>query len=109
MSNVLLLRDPSPISGDRYETAFNSAGFHAISVPVLETVFVNLSSLESLINDGPTAEGLDGVIITSGRACEAWKIVVCGLVESPREAGEQSEGQCLQHEFASPCYLTHVT
>ncbi|KAF9458717.1 tetrapyrrole biosynthesis, uroporphyrinogen III synthase [Collybia nuda] len=83
MSNVLLLREPSSITGDRYEIAFNMAGYHAISVPVLETVFVNLPGLKSIVKEGPTVERFDGVIITSGRACEAWKTVVHDLVKLP--------------------------
>lgn len=106
MSNVLLLREPSPIPGDRYETAFNSAGYHTVSVPVLETVFANLPDLKYIINHGPTAERFDGVVITSGRACEAWKSAVHDLVKSPPEP---SGGQFHLDTFASRCYLTVVT
>lgn len=88
--SVLFLREPTP-TGDRYETAFNSAGYRAVSVPVLETVFVNIPILKNIINSGPSTERFDGVVITSGRACEAWKMAVCDLIESS-QAGEPSGG-----------------
>lgn len=82
MANVLLLRAPSQGEEDRYSTTFNNAGYNAISVPVLETVLTNLTTLKAIVEKGPTAECLEGVIITSRRACDAWKTVVGDLVGS---------------------------
>ena len=70
---VLLLRAPaSPPETDRYETALRSAGFHPVSVPVLETALVNIHDLSELLTTGPQEVGLRGVIVTSARAAEAW-------------------------------------
>lgn len=87
MANILFLRAPSPGEDDRYETTFNEAGYNVISVPVLETVLTNLADLETIVKDGPAPESIEGVIITSGRSCEAWKSVVGDLVGSPMKAG----------------------
>jgi len=51
-----------------------------LTVPALETTHVNLDELKRLIREGPDAHNLGGVIITSGRSCEAWKMVVEELV-----------------------------
>ncbi|KAI0655687.1 tetrapyrrole biosynthesis uroporphyrinogen III synthase [Cubamyces menziesii] len=80
-ANVLLLRSPSEDSGpDKYEEAFRAQGYRAVSVPVLETVHKNLDKLaEVLRRRGTLADGsasYSGVIVTSGRACEAWQAVV---------------------------------
>ncbi|KAG6908796.1 hypothetical protein DXG01_003243 [Tephrocybe rancida] len=80
MANVLLLRARSQ-EEDRYETAFTEAGYHPISVPVLETVTTNLSTLKDIIKNGPAAENFDGVILTSARSCEAWKSSVNELIK----------------------------
>ncbi|KAJ7637681.1 tetrapyrrole biosynthesis, uroporphyrinogen III synthase [Mycena polygramma] len=69
MSNVLLLRAPSQ-SPDRYESVFSGAGYVPASIPVLETVLVNLEALTDTVRLGPRH---GAVIITSGRACEAWR------------------------------------
>ena len=82
MSNVLLLRSPTTDGPDKYESAFNNIGYHALSVPVLETVLVNLDELQSLVISGPEELKLSGVIITSARSCEAWRDVVQRLVSS---------------------------
>lgn len=108
MANVLLLRAPSPVAGDRYENVFNAAGYHALSVPVLETVFVNLSVLKSIVKEGPGAGAFDGVVITSGRACEAWKSIVGDLVGPSLETEVPSGGQCTAPHLAGPRHLTHV-
>jgi len=81
-SNVLLLRAPSRdgSSPDKYEACFASSGYHPISIPVLETVLVNLSDLHQTVKEGPAKKGLSGVIVTSARACEAWRAVVEQLV-----------------------------
>ncbi|RDB17610.1 Uroporphyrinogen-III synthase [Hypsizygus marmoreus] len=85
-SNVLLLRAPTQGQDDRYESTFIEAGCHAISVPVLETVSTNLLDLKTIITAGPAAAGFEGVVITSARACEAWKSVVGELVGSVEAA-----------------------
>ncbi|KAJ7274494.1 tetrapyrrole biosynthesis, uroporphyrinogen III synthase [Mycena haematopus] len=82
MHNVLLLRVPS--DHDRYESIFSDAGYSCSSVPVLETVFVNLETLTATVRAGPQH---GAVIITSGRACEAWCRVIDAL-ESDQFAQE---------------------
>lgn len=72
MVNILLLREPSDPPPDRYETAFAFAGYEPVSIPVLETVHTNRETLLSLINEGPSANGVSGVVITSKRSCDAW-------------------------------------
>ncbi|KAJ3830187.1 tetrapyrrole biosynthesis, uroporphyrinogen III synthase [Lentinula raphanica] len=73
---TILLRAPDPdASADRYEAAFDVLGSSskAICVPVLETVLMNIEKLKQTIVSGPN---VDGVIITSARSCEAWKVSV---------------------------------
>ncbi|KAF7374977.1 Uroporphyrinogen-III synthase [Mycena sanguinolenta] len=72
MSNVLFLRAPS--EPDRYESVFSDAGYRCSSVPVLETVLVNIETLTATVCAGP--QQYAAVIITSGRASEAWCRVV---------------------------------
>ncbi|KAJ7475764.1 tetrapyrrole biosynthesis, uroporphyrinogen III synthase [Mycena latifolia] len=78
MSNILFLRAPSqdPASPDRYEGIFDTSGYRSLSVPVLETVFTNIASLTDIVRHD-VQHG--AVIITSGRACEAWGQVVDAL------------------------------
>ncbi|KAF8064273.1 tetrapyrrole biosynthesis, uroporphyrinogen III synthase [Lyophyllum atratum] len=93
MANVLLLRAPSQGQDDRYEASFSEAGYHALSVPVLETISTNLSVLKEIIEAGPVRDNFEGVILTSARSCEAWKSVMGDLVESsaaPTEDGWSS-------------------
>ncbi|KAI0790222.1 tetrapyrrole biosynthesis uroporphyrinogen III synthase [Irpex lacteus] len=80
MDNVLLLRSPTSDSPDKYESTFQAAGYHALSVPVLETVLVNQDDLREVVRRGPQEAGLSGVVITSARSSEAWREVVRGLV-----------------------------
>lgn len=87
MANVLLLRSPSTEGPDKYEDAFRPLGYHPVSVPVLETVLVHLAELEAAIARGPAESGLGGVVITSARACEAWRAAVISLVKSQSTAG----------------------
>ncbi|KAH9886967.1 tetrapyrrole biosynthesis uroporphyrinogen III synthase [Cubamyces lactineus] len=80
-TNVLLLRSPSEDGGpDKYEEAFRAQRYRAVSVPVLETVHKNLDKLaEVLRRRGTLQDGsarYSGVIVTSGRACEAWQAMV---------------------------------
>ncbi|THH21767.1 hypothetical protein EUX98_g8288 [Antrodiella citrinella] len=95
VSNVLLLRAPTQdgSSPDKYEACFASAGYQAVSIPVLETVLVNLSDLNQIVKKGPLQKGLGGVIVTSARACEAWRVVVEQLVTD--------EGQSLDTDWTS--------
>ena len=90
MANVLLLRAPSSDGVDKYEAAFRNAGYDAVSVPVLETVLVNLEQLADIVDAGPSKEELGGVIVTSARSCEAWSSVVQTLAvrDVPSTAGE---------------------
>ena len=71
-SLVILLRATSGDGPDRYEATFTSAGYLPVSIPVLQTTFTNLSRLVGIISTG----GYSGVIVTSARACEAWKAAV---------------------------------
>ena len=87
MDNVLLLRSPNGDGSDKYESAFQEAGYRTISVPVLETVLVNLEDLKSLIQTGAEGQNLSGVIITSARSCGAWREAVQGVVRQASTAG----------------------
>lgn len=82
MANILLLRSPSQDTPDRYESCFNSSGYHPLSIPVLETVLTNLDDLRQIVRDGPASQNYAGVILTSGRACEAWRNVVEDLLNN---------------------------
>ena len=89
MTNVLLLRSPTIDGPDKYESTLQNVGYRPLSVPVLETVLVNLEELKDLIYSGPRVLDLSAVIITSARSCEAWREVVQQLVssEAPTTAG----------------------
>ncbi|KAJ7034960.1 tetrapyrrole biosynthesis, uroporphyrinogen III synthase [Mycena alexandri] len=86
-SVVLLLRTPSD-APDRYESVFSEAGYTPSSVPVLETVFVNLETLTEIVRSGSSQHG--GVIVTSGRACEAWSKAV-EVLKNEQTPGEESD------------------
>ena len=89
MSNVLLLRAPATEGQDKYVTTFQAQGYRPICVPVLETVLVNAPELRDVISKGPTEAGLQGVIVTSARACEAWREAIISLMpKSSVSAGE---------------------
>jgi hypothetical protein len=83
MTAVVLLRAPSQDSPDRYEECFKSIGYHALSVPVLETVLTNLEELKRTMRAYSTTRTYKGVIITSARACGAWGAVVKDLLVEP--------------------------
>ncbi|KAI0776656.1 tetrapyrrole biosynthesis uroporphyrinogen III synthase [Trametes elegans] len=77
--NVLLLRSPAEDGGpDKYEAAFRARGYSPVSVPVLETVHTNMDALAAVLARG--GGGVDaryaGVIVTSARACGAWRAAV---------------------------------
>jgi uroporphyrinogen-III synthase len=84
-TKVLLLRESS--TPDRYESTFISAGFDPISVPVLDTLPVNLLALKDIIRDGPEVRGFAGVVITSKRSCETWGMALVLL----KEGGQHEE------------------
>jgi len=90
MANVLLLRAPTQNQDDRYEATFTEAGYHPLSVPVLETISTNLPILRGIMEAGPSRDNYEGVVLTSARACEAWKSVVSDLVGLPAEGGKES-------------------
>ncbi len=71
-SLVILLRAPSGDGPDKYEAAFASAGYLPVSIPVLQTTLTNISLLADIVSAG----GYSGVVVTSARACEAWKAAV---------------------------------
>jgi len=80
MANVLLLRARSQDEPDKYEDSFRRKGYNPISIPVLDTVLTNSHDLKDVVKTGPETGGYIGVIITSARACEAWKVAVGELV-----------------------------
>ncbi len=95
--DVLLLRSPSEDGGfDKYEEAFRARGYRALSIPVLETVHTNIDKLSDIVRRGGLIleqregrrRGYAGVIMTSGRACEAWRIVVEQLTVGDSDARE---------------------
>ncbi|RDX46079.1 tetrapyrrole biosynthesis uroporphyrinogen III synthase [Lentinus brumalis] len=91
---VLLLRSASEDNGlDKYEEAFRARGYRALSIPVLETVHTNTERLANVVRAGgliaqQTEKGYAGVIVTSGRACEAWRLVVEQLAMDRRYSRE---------------------
>ncbi|TBU24877.1 tetrapyrrole biosynthesis, uroporphyrinogen III synthase [Dichomitus squalens] len=103
-TNVLLLRAPSEDAGgvDKYEEAFRTRGYRATSVPVLETVHMNIEQLKETVRRG--GEGYAGVIVTSGRAVEAWRLVVQQLVEEGEHTGEPPAKW-----FTTPFYVVGET
>jgi len=82
MAHVVLLRSPSQDGPDKYEAVLRSRGYQPLSIPVLETALVNLNALLEIMKKGPGENNLDGVIITSARACEAWSNAVERLIGS---------------------------
>lgn len=92
MDPVLLLRAPAEEGPDPYETVFRTRGYAPISVPVLETLIVNLNDLKKKVAVGPKGQGLSGVIITSKRAIEAWSKAVEELSAPDSHSGPHSPG-----------------
>ncbi|KAI9061860.1 tetrapyrrole biosynthesis uroporphyrinogen III synthase [Trametes sanguinea] len=99
-TNVLLLRSPSEDGGpDKYEEAFRARGYRPVSVPVLETVHKNLDKLSDTVRmrgqlpRDSTGARYAGVIVTSGRACEAWQTVVRDLSQGSSSSGDTADGQ----------------
>ena len=74
-STVLLLRAPQEDGApDKYESAFTTHGYRARSLAVLETVHTNAAQLVATLREGKAEYA--GVVITSARACEAWRAAV---------------------------------
>ena len=95
--NVLLLRTPAEGGLNNFENAFNTHGYLPTSVPVLETIFVNVEDLSSKIAAGPQNQSLSGVIVTSKRGMEAWSNAVKSIVSAdpglvPGDSGEFKQG-----------------
>jgi len=76
MKNVLLLREPSLDTPDKYELIFSASGYHPLSIPVLETVHDNVEKFLNIILNGPSVERFAGVIITSKRSCDTLREVL---------------------------------
>ena len=93
--NVVLLRTPAEEGLDNFEDAFNTHGYLAISVPVLETIFVNVGDLSSKIAAGPQSQSLSGVIVTSKRGLEAWSNAVKSIVSADPGLDPGDSGECL--------------
>ena len=96
--HVLLLRSPAEdgyCGSDKYEDAFKARGYTAVNVPVLETVYKNIDKLQGVVCRGGAAYA--GVVVTSGRACGAWRLAVRQLAEGAARPGT---GMSLGH----PCH-----
>lgn len=98
-AHVLLLRTPSGNGSDRYETALKEQHYNPVCIPVVETTYTNLHKLKEIITEGPTKRGYAGVIITSARACEAWKSVTLELVEGDPEIEEDDSADWAKVPF----------
>ena len=92
--NVVLLRTPAEEGLDNFEDAFNTRGYLAISVPVLETIFVNVGDLSSKIAAGPQNQSLAGVIVTSKRGLEACSNAVKSIVSADPGLDPGDSGEC---------------
>ncbi|KAJ7931433.1 tetrapyrrole biosynthesis, uroporphyrinogen III synthase, partial [Mycena leptocephala] len=99
-SSVLFLRAPSE-SPDRYESIFSGAGYRPASLPVLETVFVNMETLTDVVR---SVLGHGAVIITSGRACEAWSRVV-DVLENEQSDATQAHFPQESNWSSTPFYV----
>lgn len=104
MDNVLLLRSTNIDGPDKYESAFQAAGYHALSVPVLETVLVNQDDLLEVVRRGPQEAGLSVVVITSSRSAEAWREVVGGFIAQDLTASMYLPSSCTYHCQSSHGY-----
>jgi len=71
--NVLLVRNPSEDTPDRYHQRLQSIGLRPYSVPVLETVHTNLGDLHDIVKG--KSSGYGGVIMTSSRSAECWDLI----------------------------------
>jgi len=87
--NVLLVRNPSEDTADRYHQHLRSIGLHPHSVPVLETIYTNLGDLRCIVKGKSSDYG--GVIMTSSRSAECWNLV-SGELSSAEQDGLASLG-----------------
>lgn len=105
MTHVLLLRAPSGTDDkDPYEAQFASDGLTATSVPVYETVFSDLHELQWIVETGAGFHGYKGVVITSGRAVEAWAKAAQAVLET--ELPAQSKRTICNVSCAITCIQT---
>ena len=124
--NVLLLRSPSEDTNgpDKYEAAFRARGYGALSIPVLETVFTNADELAQIVRAGGQLrsshysrgeheatkdreggnERYAGVIVTSGRACEAWQ----AAVQHVTKTGGGGESRICIMKQNQACLISHI-
>ncbi|KAL1756181.1 tetrapyrrole biosynthesis, uroporphyrinogen III synthase [Schizophyllum commune] len=97
-SSALLIRAPDAEKPDRYESAFSEAGFAVASVAALDTGFVNDESLDAAIRG--RASEFDGVIVTSSRACEAWKRAVQRVYPAEAKSSTSENGWAITPFYA---------
>ena len=81
--NILLVRNPSEDTPDRYHQHLLSIGLHPHSIPVLETVYTNLGDLRAIVKG--KSSGCGGVIMTSSRSAEAWDLIRGELSSTQRD------------------------
>jgi uroporphyrinogen-III synthase len=80
--SVILLKASIQDTPDPYEVLFKSFGYNVSFVPVLETISNNLEELKRILLDHRSTRSYGGVVITSARACESWKVAVDGLLSN---------------------------
>lgn len=75
MPSVIVLKNPAgEIASDPYYNELVSRQYTPLCVPVLNHAFVNQDKLKEIISAGPSGS-YGAVVVTSGRAVEAWKEV----------------------------------
>lgn len=80
---VVLLRSPPRVqTTDAYSQQLEAAGYTPYFVEVLDSAFSNERVLEDVVRTGPNDIGFIGVVITSGRAADAW-IAALSRMEEP--------------------------
>lgn len=101
MPHIILLRAPTPVSEsignardsgepnglDPYEAALNP--FNSTSIPVYETL-QKLDELTNILDTDPSAQGLNGVVVTSKRAVDAWASAVENVLDDGSEFWDKS-------------------
>ena len=101
--NVLLVRNPSEDTPDRYHQHLVSIGLHPYSVPVLETIYTNLGDLRRIV-EGESL-GYGGVIMTSSRSAECWNLIKEDLSSTGRDGltsrGEQFHARSYGQDVSS--------
>ena len=81
-SIIIFLRTPPDEGPDTYADLFTSAGYHAHSLAVLETVSINVQELRDVLSQGPDKLGIGGVVVSSGRAVGTWREAASTLAEA---------------------------